>query len=318
MAKALCEGVFMGMVSEGSCPEQIHPLFQEVDGFSFDGLMLDVLHVLVDLPQSERISAVKKAIQRRMDPEKDMELLNWFRLLKRVYALEIIGDSQMGAEPAEEVLKRGFNYDQESQEAGVRYRTHLKSLYVELPDTMGEGTDFPVFALPRTKAWILGEIANGWSPHNYTESDRLECLLFLSATTDTLHEGNPYNKAFYRMRGWDEIRKCVRDILRARFKDFSPGSRFSEKEIREFLTLPMLSATIVSALWHGFIADMVEYEFLRKKLRTMLMLGELVPNDMADWPQEYHARVKDALCAIAAERNAELLKAEAAAMLGII
>lgn len=251
---------------KGEYADDVHPLFEEVDGYSpVDHIPPDSLHLLADLDLPERISAVEKAICRRLDPTKDGELVHWFRLLKRVYALGIIGSSQMGAGPAEEDLQR------DSPSIGPIYRGDLKSLYTQLPDAKEEGKNvIPVYALPETKAWILAEIANGWSPHNHTETDRMDCLLFLSATTGELR-GNPYQKDFYRIRRWDETQKCVRDLLRARFKDFSPGSKFSDKEIVEYLKQPtMLSATIVSTLWHGLIADMAEYDSSRGKLRDML------------------------------------------------
>lgn len=240
---------------------RVHPLFQEVDGYSFIGRISDdSLHMLVDFSQSERISAVEKAIRRRMDPEKDMELLNWFRLLKRVYALDIIGDSQMDVLHAERVLKQEFG----SGDLGIHYRKHLKLLYTELPDSKKEEGKYivPVYALPETKAWILAEIADGWNSSGHLDS--MDCLMFLSAATDTLSlSGNRY-LAFYRMRSWDEVRKCVRNLLRERSKDFS------EKEIAEFLKLPVFSGTVAAVLWHTLIAKTIEYEGTRAKLRIML------------------------------------------------
>lgn len=265
----------MGGISEGGGDmKQIHPLFQEVEGYKLsDFIPPDSLHLLVDLSQEVRISAVEKAIRRRMDPQKDEELLHWFRLLKRVYALVLIGGSGISAEMAEKhiIPTALYNFSEERKMTGTRYRTHLKQLYVELPDAFQEGLSVtPVFALPKTKTWILAEIADGWNPEAYPVEDQLDCLLFLSMAADgpVYVWNHPHARAFVNRtstyNGWKEVRKCVRDLLRER------AEKYEAKELASFLQNSYLKKTVRTCLWHAFIAKMMERAGDVERLQALL------------------------------------------------
>ena len=160
--------------------ERVHPLLQEVDGYALsEHISVDMLELLIDFDQSKRIKAVERSIRRRLDPSRDEELVHWFRLLKRVYALEIIVNSSIGVKQAEETLAQSI-HEFDLVEIEKRYRDHLTRLYTDLPDAVEQKNPniIPVFALPMTKTWILGEIANGWNLSVYSAEDQLNCLLF--------------------------------------------------------------------------------------------------------------------------------------------
>ena len=252
--------------------EERHPLFKREDDqvFSFlDSIPDDFLHLLVDLDTQKRITAVENGIRRRMDPAKDEELQHWFRLLKRVYALTLlVGKCTASIEVAEKNLKIPYHHIPGAMEIGGTYRMHLKILYTELPDTIEKGfLSAPVFALPKTKTWLLGEIADGWSKDNPSDVDQIDCLCFLSMAADgaLCGKNDPYAKAFRGIRGgWKEVVKRVRNVLRER------AEKYEAKDIALFLKNPFLQKTVFASLWHAYISKMTNYESDCRELREML------------------------------------------------
>ncbi|TSC71149.1 MAG: hypothetical protein G01um101470_728 [Parcubacteria group bacterium Gr01-1014_70] len=258
----------------GGVTREEHPLFEMEykKVFSFLAAIPDeFLHLLADLDAQKRIPAVEKAIRRRLDPTKDEELLAWFWLLKRVHALTIVvGEySGVGIDIAEKNLKNPYCHILGATEMGGIYRKHLKMLYTKLPDVMEEGKNIiPIFALPKTKTWILAEIADGWSKDNPSVTDQIDCLCFLSMAADGssgVPREHQYAASFYKIRGgWEEVVKCVRNLLRERAKEYKAA------DLVHFLQNQFLQETVSASLWHALIAMLVTSNFGREKLVEML------------------------------------------------
>ena len=271
----------MSSVLVGGKIREQYPLFEMEDDqvFSFlDSIPDEFLYLLADTGAQERIIAVEKAIRRIMNLKKDGELLHWFQLLKRTHALAIAFSTAVGAGAltvhfAEECLNPSKNQVMSSIKAGESYRKHLKTLYTELPDAVEEicGPVSATFfcALPKTKTWILGEIANGWNPNAYPE-DQQDCLLFLSMAADgpVCAWNYPYARAFVNKTstydGWKEVRKCIRNLLRER------AEKYEAKELSSFLQNPYLKKTVYAFLWHAFVAKMMERAGDQQRLQAML------------------------------------------------
>jgi hypothetical protein len=123
-----------------------------------------------------------------------------------------------------------------------------------------------ILVLPKTKAWILSEIANGWNPNAYPVEDQLDCLLFLSMAADGALCGSdcPYASAFDNIHGgWNEVVKCVRNLLRER------EAAYTEKDLARVLQNPFLQQTAFTALTHALIARVARRGSGRRALRAM-------------------------------------------------
>lgn len=236
---------------------QKHPLFEEIKELPLNEKYLsrEMLEMLADMDCEHRVPAVMKAIRNRVKEDivnlkkHDENMLAWFMLLTRVYALEVL-ETEDREMCLNYVLKAGLL----ASGIGVAYRCHLKELYPELANRDRRHVDYieeliPFSVCMKTRQWIVDEIAKGWNKKN-NEEDMLDCLLFLSqicvmSQKRATYDGK-YADQLASVRRSDDIDRHVRSALAEQAK------MFTALEINTFL-LKKLSLPVLNALWHAVI-----------------------------------------------------------------